>query len=83
MKAIPIEGMTRDLTKPSDWDEQRDGTCGSLPIRDQDFLFGNGMVSNWKPSALDLEVLNAGGVIQLVVCGTVHPPVSITVQKEG
>jgi hypothetical protein len=81
MKACMIEGMTRDLNKPRDWDEERDGPCGSLPIRDE--VFGGRvsiMFSEWKPSTEELALLNAGASVILGVCGTVHPPVSLGVK---
>jgi hypothetical protein len=81
MKPVAIEGMTRDLVKPRDWDDEKNGTCGSLEIRDEEFRFGNGMISHWKPSENELKILNEGGVVQLCVCGEVHPPVALSAEK--
>lgn len=82
MRHTTIQGFTRDLGKPRDWDEARQGPCGSLPIRDEVHHNTPVMLSQWKPDANDLAVLNAGGVIELCICGTTHPPVSVIVTKE-
>lgn len=74
-----IEGMTRDLGKPRNWDEATQGTCGSLPIRDERQQSGNVMVSEWKPTAEELRALIAGASVFLEICGTVHPPLSLYV----
>lgn len=39
------------------------------------------MVSFWRPTAEELEQLNAGGLVTLYVFGTMHPPVSIGVES--
>lgn len=60
-----------------------------LPLRDEignDPICGPGtprMLSHWMPSAAELELLNAGGTIQLSVLGEVHPPVLIEVVDSG
>jgi hypothetical protein len=35
------------------------------------------MLSRWEPTPDELALLNAGGAVELMVIGAVHPPVSI------
>lgn len=80
MDIIEIAGKTRDFGKPLDWNDERDGPCGSLPIRDETFAPGvNKMVSEWRPSQIELEHLKLGAPLQLGVVGVVHPVVSLGV----
>lgn len=73
-----IGGFTRDLGKPADWDESRDGICNSLPIRDEvDDQGPRVMISAWLPTKDEQLAILAGGTIYLRVMGTVHPPVMI------
>lgn len=83
MKAIKIDGCTRELGKPNGWDDEKMGPCGSLPIRDE---IGGGniprMVSFWRPTDAELKMLNEGGLVLLYVVGATHPPVMLTTAKE-
>jgi hypothetical protein len=83
MNAVPITGCTRLLNKPADWDEERDGPCGSLAIRDETLHGSAVMVSAWKPSAADIAKLQAGGLVMLYVVGTIHPPCGMEVADAG
>jgi hypothetical protein len=49
--------------------------CRTLPIRRDE----TGMTSYWKPTRMEMVVLNAGGAVALKVCGGGHPPVSMAV----
>lgn len=85
MRPVKIKDMNADFAKPRDWDEATMGPCGSLPIRREVIgTPGNGAFishkSNWKPSARELETLNAGGVVELECCG-IQPAVSIGVVR--
>lgn len=41
------------------------------------------MISVWKPTEQELEMLNKGGYITLTILGTQHPPVMIeTIRNE-
>ena len=40
---------------------------------------GPAMMSLWEPTPEEIERLNAGAPVSLLVIGTVHPPVSIGV----
>ena len=79
MHAIEISNATRNLGKPIDWDDERDGPCGSLAIRDTRLNGAPCMLSAWQPSPEELAALNAGAKIYLHVIGGIHPPVAISV----
>lgn len=71
-----IEGATRVLGKPQDWE----GDCLSLPIKDHLLEDGSQvMESAWAPSPQELEALAQGANVKLWIWGTGHPPVAITV----
>lgn len=79
MKWIEPEGKNVDFGPPANWDQERDGTCGTLPLRrvkERGGYFYH--YSAWKPTSDELAQLNAGGVIELCCVG-VQPPVSIDV----
>lgn len=54
--------------------------CDPLTIRQDDIGGVPAMVSHWRPSAAELQVLNSGGCVTLWVCGVVHPPVAVSVE---
>lgn len=76
-----IDGFTRVFNAPQDWNQERDGMCGVLPIRDTMCSDGRYMVSNWEPTPAELAALNAGAGVQLWIRGSVHPVVSLTVSE--
>lgn len=67
---------TRFIGKPRDWDEKRDGECGTLSVSDK---LSNGypvMESAWLPTAEEALALATGyAQIRLGVFGTTHPVV--------
>ncbi len=71
-----IEGYTRALGAPKDWDPDRDGYCGTLPIidmrNDQNLPV---MISAWEPTPREIEAMQAGAAVYLQVVGMGHPPV--------
>jgi hypothetical protein len=70
-----FHGAQRTLEAPQGWDHKVQGECGGLPVmRD-----GSALVSVWKPSAEELEMLNRGGgvVLSLLVSG--HPVTAVGV----
>jgi hypothetical protein len=73
-----IEGATRNLGAPQDWDGDI-SKCNVLPIRDVMTEHGPFMVSSWEPTPDEMAAINAGGSIQLWIAGTGHPVVSLTV----
>ncbi|KWZ53312.1 hypothetical protein WK57_30455 [Burkholderia ubonensis] len=53
-----IEGATRRLGAPADWDQSK-SACDTLPIVDVETDNGPFMVSAWQPTAEELAALNA------------------------
>ncbi len=81
MRPGSIENYTRDLGRPTGWEERH---CGSLPIRDVvDPDIGPQMVSDWIPDAAERAAIAAGAPVRLSVCGVVHPPVAVGVGVVG
>ena len=66
------------LSKPKDWDEEKNGLCASLSIMTQDDNF----ISFWKPTDLELEQLIDGGFVAIKVFGTYHPAIALGVAVE-
>lgn len=72
-----IEGATRVLGKAQ-------GYLG-LPVRDEfqsttvDGPLTPVMVTAWEPTPDELERLNKGAKVELIIVGTAHPPVMLTV----
>jgi hypothetical protein len=73
-----IEGATRNLGAPPDWDGDI-SKCNVLPIRDVTTEHGPFMVSCWEPTPAELAAINAGESIRLWIAGTGHPVVAMTV----
>jgi len=78
MDPLPHPQRTRSFGRPANWDEARDGPCGTLDIADivtpERYA---AMQSLWRPSAEDLNKLNRGGAIALWIYGTTHPVVAM------
>lgn len=74
-----IEGATRFLGAPKDWDEKRDGSCGTLPIKDYQDEQGEYMLSAWTPTPAELDQLVLGGCVYLWIRGVKHPVVSLSI----
>jgi hypothetical protein len=75
-----IEGATTTLCAPNDWDEDRNGKCMDLPIR-QEVINGSlpALTSAWLPTPEELARLNAGAPVPLRVIAIGHPPVILDV----
>ncbi len=79
MRPTKTREANKVFTKPKNWDDAVDGTCGDLEVRIQPF--GKRLVdfvSTWKPSQEELAQLNRGGVNELVIVGS-QPPVMLQV----
>jgi hypothetical protein len=75
MKSVPIENCTRRLGAPQEWDHSQAGICHTLEIVDTPDGF---MVSAWRPSERELELLNQGRPILLGIKGRSHPVVFLS-----
>lgn len=73
-----IEGATRFMGAPKDWDKSK-GHCGTLPIRDAQTDIGNVMVSAWFPSAAEIAALAQGAPLYLHIYGVSHPVVGMSI----
>lgn len=73
-----IEGVTRFLGVPKDWDKSK-GHCGTLPVRDMQTDFGNCMVSAWLLSRDEISALTQGAPLYLHIFGVSHPVVGLSV----
>ncbi|MDR3446005.1 hypothetical protein [Dyella sp.] len=78
MKIRRIEGATRMLGAPADWNGT-DVPCDALPILDTETAEGHFMVSEWAPEATELNALQRGAPLRLWVRGTNHPVVALGV----
>lgn len=74
-----INHATRNLNAPKDWDRERDGFCGVLPVRDEMTAAGQAMTSAWYPTPEEIKRISEGAPVYLSVMGTIHPPVSMGV----
>lgn len=78
MQVDRIPGANRVHGAPENWDESRGEILG-LPTRDEEDP-GSGlffMVSQFTPSAEELEILNAGGSIRIGISCDQHPVLRI------
>jgi hypothetical protein len=78
MLPLRMQGQTRALGAPSDWDADKSGHCSVLSIVDTEVAGHRWMVSRWEPTPDELALLNAGGSVELWICGSAHPVVSLT-----
>jgi hypothetical protein len=81
-----IRGETRCIGKPRDWDEDLDGPCGALSVRDEiEVQSGvNFMHSEWVLQPGELKLLqDYGGVVVLRIAGAIHPVVSLNVEARS
>lgn len=76
-----IDGCTRNLNAPENWDGKLNGHCGVLPVADVVVSNIDFMVSAWEPTPYELELLNKGANIHLYISGHVHPVVSVCVSS--
>lgn len=77
MRATQHPSNTRVLGAPDGWN-QGDLECHALPVTDVVYPGGvRALMSFWQPTAEELAVLNAGGLIGLSVVGVAMPPVAI------
>jgi hypothetical protein len=68
MKPTTTRGATNLYHAPENWDpETMGGECGDLEVRVETYgtAKNNECISTWKPSAEELLMLNAGGVVEI------------------
>jgi len=58
--------------------------CVALPITRVVFADGaHGLAHYWAPTAKELELLNAGKPVRVIVLAVTHPPMSVGVEGDG
>ena len=77
-----IQGATRVLGAPRDWDDAKHGPCMGLPVLDlpSENQGPPRMVSAWEPTPEEMAAIAAGGPVLLFITGHSHPVVSLGVQ---
>ena len=78
MHSIPLQEPSRRLGAPKEWDHSEEGICHTLEIWDREGF----MISGWRPSAKELEKLNAGEPLFSHIQGRAHPVVAMSVGYE-
>ncbi len=83
MQPIDFKARNRMLGAPRNWDESRDGPCGALHVHHEE-PDGLAWTSCWRPTELELRILNDGGLVWLEVCSgsTPQPAVMIYANYE-
>ena len=76
MKSLPLDGHTRRLGAPANWDHAKNGICHTLEIIDAPNGF---MVSAWAPSDAERQRIAAGAPIYLHIQGNEHPVIRFTI----
>lgn len=79
MIPLEMEGETRRVGQPRDWNEERDGPCATLSIRDERIGGANYMMSGYMLTQSEMDVLvqrQAAGepcIIRFAIRGENHP----------
>ncbi len=71
MIAAMIGGCTRVLGKSQGYN--------GLPVRDEKHNGSPVMTTAWEPTPAEVEAIVAGAKIEIVIMGTTHPPILVTV----
>lgn len=78
MEPSKINGATRTLGAPANWDQSQ-GECVGLPVLDMETAQGHVMISEWVPTAEERERLAQGLPVHVWVYGWAHPVLSVSV----
>lgn len=81
MIAVKIKDADMALGQPDNWSAS-DGEVGVLFARRAMYGTAPAMLSAWKPSVDELEMLMRGGSIVLGIIGSEHPPVLMYASAE-
>lgn len=81
MENVPFSDQTREIGKPSGWDDTLDGRCITISVHD--FVDEQSglpfMMTAWQPDAEELKALNEGKPIFLCISGRTHPVIKLYV----
>ena len=79
MIPIKFKQANKDLLKPENYDVERNGECGTLPV----FSNGEECISLWKMTLVErFKSLFFGKIWMRVLSGNTQPPVSLSVNKD-
>lgn len=74
-----FDQANKTYTKPKGWEDEQ---CGDLHVCQTQYADGTPLiVSYWKPSYEDLQALNNGGGIYLMITTNVQPPVCLQTES--
>ena len=73
MNPVTFKGMTNILQGTPQLEAATKTEIAPLPV----CRVENAIISCWKPSADELKVLNAGGVVTLAIFSGSQPPVAV------
>lgn len=83
MNKALIDGATNNPGAPREWDKDRNGECGRLPIRVVERNGGTMCESAWKPTAEEIAVLTDGGYVVLHIAGWQVPVALSVTDRKG
>jgi|GEM_PF-1023394 len=79
MEIKTIEGATRVFDAPANWDQEANGACLPLTVRDELIDGVPFMVSAHQPTAAELQRLQQGAPVYLGISANVHPVIFLSV----
>jgi hypothetical protein len=82
MNSIKIKDSNKVFAKPANWDNDRDGTCIDLHVRERSEGMQYVLESAWVPTPAELAALNSGKPLILTIFGRQMPPVMLSVEGE-
>lgn len=72
MEILRVEGA-QDAGKPTNWDDEKNGHCQTLPFAYQEHRGVMFMVSAHQPTPAEIEALVKGAPVYLGISGEQHP----------
>lgn len=79
MRATQHTSNTRVLGAPAGWD-QKELPCNAIAVTDAEVNGVPVVMTFWRPTAEELALLNAGGLVSLSIVGRTMPPVALLVE---
>lgn len=77
MIPISTDSTNLNLSKPSDWEEEKHGECIALPVSHYDGVY----YSYWRPTFIERIKILFGNNIRVRICSEFHPPIALDVEK--
>ncbi|AJD82993.1 hypothetical protein PJWF_00100 [Achromobacter phage JWF] len=82
MDILHPSNATRVLKAPKEWDTETQGECGDLPIIDLEQDGQKWMMSVWRLSDDEIELLKKGHGLIVQIMGTQHPVIAVGLTSE-